>query len=374
MKRGLYPPMALLLLLTACTPAGQVTPSPLPTLPNGGTVQTDWSQLGEPDRALPPVGGRWYQDYTDELIPSGEYGALIPYAGLRLMDDWPAYDGCLYGLMTLDGRVVTDPVYSRAAAPQYYDAASGQWRCMPLLVLKRGDPGAGEDAWDPARCAVAAADGSWCTPFDYSCTAASGEGLLLFQESRLTAMGLQGEILGTWTAEEMGLAQEEFDSMRSGVIWGEGWGGRWYGDYISVAYLEEGETSLVKCFCLSSQQTELLTEEAWRALEEENWGAMEEGEQTTAIPGAERIMDALLGSQAPGLLQLEDYQEDGVTCTYYREDGTPLPQLTLRGEKWYRQVDLVGGLIEVLDWNTATYYDLESLECVFRTYLGYEGD
>ena len=59
--------------------------------------------------------------------------------------------------------------------------------------------------------------------------------------------------------------------------------------------------------------------------------------------------------------------------TYYRQDGTPLPELT-QGGKWYQRVNVVGGLIEVLDLNTATYYDLETMECVFCTYLGYEGD
>lgn len=32
------------------------------------------------------------------------------------------------------------------------------------------------------------------------------------------------------------------------------------------------------------------------------------------------------------------------------------------------------GLIEVLDLNTASYYDLETMDCVFETYLGYEAD
>ena len=57
-----------------------------------------------------------------------------------------------------------------------------------------------------------------------------------------------------------------------------------------------------------------------------------------------------------------------------REDGTPLPELTQRGFRWYRQVGIAGGLIEVLDLNMAAYYDLETLEQVFLVYLNYEGD
>ena len=371
MKGKLAPLLAAILLLTACSPTGQATPTPVPTLPGGGTVKTDWSQLGERTDSLPPVGGRWYQDYTEELIPREDYGRLIPYAGLRLMDDWPAYDGCLYGLMTLDGRVVTDPVYSTAYAPGYLELDSDQWHTMPLLILKRGEPSAKEETWDPVRCAVAAADGSWCTSFDYVCISASKKGLILFQEDRLTAMDSTGEIEGIWTAEEMGISQEEFDSMRSDVSWGEGYGGQRQGDYVAVGWQEDSDYTHLKCFNLSTGEVEILTQEAWLALEGV-WTPTEE--EPLAVPGAERIRDALLGDQAPGLLQLRDYQEDGVTRTYYREDGTPLPELTLQGDKWYQQVDLVGGLIEVLDWNTASYYDLETLDCVFRTYLGYEGD
>ena len=32
------------------------------------------------------------------------------------------------------------------------------------------------------------------------------------------------------------------------------------------------------------------------------------------------------------------------------------------------------GFVEALDWNTASYYNLETWECMFQTYLNYEGD
>ena len=118
MRRQL-PVLLLALLLTAC--AGTQVPEEMPE--PGVQVHTDWSHLGERAEPLPTVGGRWYADYTDRLIPRKDYGMLIPYAGLRLQDHWPAMDGCLYGLMTRDGRVVTDPVYSRASRPGGMDAA-----------------------------------------------------------------------------------------------------------------------------------------------------------------------------------------------------------------------------------------------------------
>ena len=97
-------------------------------------------------------------------------------------------------------------------------------------------------------------------------------------------------------------------------------------------------------------------------------------EPTYAIENANRFDDEALGSDAPGLLSVYDADENGVVLRYYRDDGTPIENLTMHGEKWYRQVALRGGLIEVLDLNTAAYYDLETMNCVFEIYLGYEAD
>ena len=74
------------------------------------------------------------------------------------------------------------------------------------------------------------------------------------------------------------------------------------------------------------------------------------------------------------MLVLRDYSDTGVTITYYYEDGTPIPELTRYGDRWERQVSVVAGLVEVLDMNMVTYYDMDTWECVFRPYLSYEGD
>jgi len=317
------------------------------------------------------VGTRWYAEYTGRLIPRDDYGPLIPYAGLRLMDDWPADSGCLYGLMTQEGRVVVDPVYSSVYRPGGYDA-SGRWRPLPLLVLKQGDPLAGEDAWDPVVCAVAAADGSWCTPFDYRGLSSGGEGLILFQSDSLTVMSPEGEIERVWTAAEMGISQEEFDSILSDVTWGEGWGGQRRGGYMALGWEPESDYTEIRCFDLVSGGVKVFSQAEWDALMED--GPDQRPEPEPVIPDAERKTDRLLGGDAPGLLELMEYSEQGMTRTYYREDGTALPDFTLYGGKWYEGVSVTGGLIEVLDWNTASYYDLETLECRFRTCLNYDGD
>lgn len=366
MRRAALPALAgLCLLLCACTPE-----EPAPTLPGGIVVQTDWEQLGDREELPQRVGTRWYEEYTDRLIPREDYGPLIPYAGLRLMDDWPANDGCLYGLMTREGAAVTDPVYSEVYRPSAYDA-SGRWQTYPLLILKQGDPQADPQSADPALCAVAAADGSWCTPFDYRAVRTNRQGLLLFRSDSVTVMGTDGAVQRVWTVAEMGIPQEDFDSLLSDVMWGEGWGGDRQGDYMSLGW-EPGRDDALRCFHLVSGEVTVLTEDEWYALPDGY--VTPQPDPDPAVPDATRKTDRLLGDDAPGLLEHLDYSDAGMTYTYYREDGTPLPQLTLPDWQWYQQVNVTGGLIEVLDRDTASYYDLDTLECRFRTYLNYEGD
>lgn len=371
MRRGALA-VFLLLLLCACTvnqPEQTTEPPPVEELPpveepNSG-VYTDWSKLGEREPLPEVVGSRWYEDYTNALIPREDYGPLIPYAGLRLMDNWPAMTGCLYGLMTRDGAVVTDPVYSSVSCPNGFGREG--FYTLPLLVLEQADEAAGEEDWDLAAYAVAARDGSWCTPFDYCGYAHSEEGLLLFQPDSITVMAPDGEIQRVWTVEETGFSQEAFDSMLNSISWGEGWSGSRTENYMAIDWVENGEYNRVLCF-------DLVTGELCEIPDEEFYAGYPEGEDhPSPIPDAYFQQDSLLGSGAPGLLVKSDYSENGVTAAYFREDGTPLPQLT-PDDLWYCQVNLIDGLVEVLDWNMASYYDLETWECVFRTYLNYEGD
>lgn len=368
MKRWVFP-LALCLLLCSCGSPGQ-TPGesePAPAESGGIAVRTDWSKLGQRAEPPEPIGSRWYADYTGELIPRKDYGPLLPYVGLRLMDDWPAANGCLYGLMTQDGVVVTDPVYSAVYRPSGYDGAD--FYSLPVLLLEQGDEHADPESGNPLACAAAALDGSWCTPFDY-CGAASGkQGLLLFQPDSVTVMSADGEVQRVWTVEEMGISQNEFDSMLSNIAWGEGWSGSWLGGYMALDWVPESEGD-VRCFDLATGEIRVFSDDELLAMS----GYPDWQEETLAVPNAQRLTDSILGPDAPGLLALFDYSEEETVITYYREDGTPLPELTRRGGLWYQQTAVAGGLIEILDLNTASYYDLETLEPVFRTYLNYEQD
>ena len=83
--------LGLALLLTACAPA-QVPGSssgPESSLPQsqeddpGWRVETHWDKLTPYD---PPeqVARRYYEGYTDRLIPAGDYGPLYPFDGGEL--------------------------------------------------------------------------------------------------------------------------------------------------------------------------------------------------------------------------------------------------------------------------------------------------
>ena len=420
--------LALVLILAACSPAADpITPPPspsagpesaTPTAPAVPAVYTDWSKLEPRPAALPQVGTRWYGAYTDKLIPREDYGALVPYAGLRLMNSWPAADGCMYGLMTADGVTVTDAAFSNVDRLKLEGGA--------LLVLFRGD-GTPDDRWGPRRLAVAAADGSWCTGFDYHYYSRSRQGLLLFEEDGVALMNPHGEIFLRRSLGELGLTEEEFQSMVSDVSWNIGWGGRWYGDYISLGWSDDQRTA-IRVYQISSASQTVLTVDEWLGWEEAEremprgeWLAhstpgetvLTRGEERIIIPyGVEETAVEVCGELAlfinsgavytldgkeilppiegdrsfvkaedglPVLVMTTVYGEDWIArISYCLPDGKPVPILAgwenLSDLHWYRQIKVVGGLLEVLDLNTASYYEIETLNCVFRTQLGYDGD
>lgn len=152
----------LALLLTGCAAA----PAPSPAAESLSPVYTDWSAL-TPYTPAEERRTRRYAAVTDTLIPADDYGPLIPFHGETLgrslggwADSYP-----LYGLVTLTGEVVTDPVFSAAFSPIGYEADGRMVSLSQVLILTKTVTG--PDGEPQGKSALCARDGRWCTEFLY---------------------------------------------------------------------------------------------------------------------------------------------------------------------------------------------------------------
>lgn len=181
--KGLLPlALALAAVLTGCgQPAAETAPpqpsesveTPVPTIPtikpiptDGPYVYTDYSKL-EDNSPRPDIYTRWYGEFTDHLIPSPDYGPLIPFSGDGAMEEWQVSDYAAEGLMTLDGKVVVDPVYS--AVTQLSDG--WEWEgytdtyYTAYILSRYAGNGEGDlfNAYNDVSSQLCALDGSWVT-------------------------------------------------------------------------------------------------------------------------------------------------------------------------------------------------------------------
>lgn len=180
---------ALTLALTGCgAPAGESpaptasapiptpteTAGPAQTPPPGPLVYTDYSKLEAKDDApRPTVYTRWYGEFTDHLIPLDDYGPLIPFSGAVVTcsadDLWGWMDDYyLCGLMTLDGKVVVDPVYgiiTRLGWGGMFDFGIYNGYHPAYILGNYAGDGQGNlfSAHGDVRSALCALDGSWVT-------------------------------------------------------------------------------------------------------------------------------------------------------------------------------------------------------------------
>ena len=140
--------------------------SPAPTDWHSG-VHTDYSGLTP---YTPPE-----ENYTRlkagpmlELQPSGDYGMLMPYVGASLYGDSGYLAFNLFGLVTVDGVIVTDPIYAEVYRGSYFNYGDYSSNTVPAYALIRlADEIDMDNPWDNQRYAACALDGSWITGYDY---------------------------------------------------------------------------------------------------------------------------------------------------------------------------------------------------------------
>ena len=124
--------------------------------------------------SLPDIGDytpektneRWYENYTDTVIPRDDYGPLRPYCGNIVDFNSPFFGSTelyLYGLCTESGVIVTDPVYTSVEK-------CGDWYILRSRELKKND----EDSFSTLyQYSLAKTDGSAYIPLDSNASYAS---------------------------------------------------------------------------------------------------------------------------------------------------------------------------------------------------------
>ena len=206
-QRILIPTLAAALL---CGCAPQTPPPEEFSPPNAIQVEVDWSKLEEKPAPQPDLdAGRWFDTSVEKLIPRTDYGPLYSYVGTTVTrtEIWTDESGTehtwtdpfgspVYGLMTRDGKVVTDPIYQGVYQPLY--RFENQVTALPVLLLGRAELQWGDEPGHGTRYAVAAHDGSWCTDFEFWAYGLRGGSLLLAGPDGVTRLDCDTEPTRSW--------------------------------------------------------------------------------------------------------------------------------------------------------------------------------
>lgn len=379
---------------------------------------------------IEPVGVFWEGPW-EGLTPLDDPEWVTAYAGLRLSDTWPSYNGCLFGLMTAEGEAVTPPVYSDIKTPVWQDWFSPDHCEMDLLVLRQGEAPE-EGAWGAKSvCTLAARDLSWVYPGAWRQVIPGPGYLLLLGEDHMEKVSAEGKKLQSWDYASYGLTEymaellnaEFFESIQGHVV----------GDLLGVGFVRELNGSGFYLFDLNSGEVvtrtwEELREEfepeayvgyEWTVEETETGSRFTRGEETVELPvpaasgyaylwgelvifmNPERIFHRdgreilptdtgkprglrasghMLGQMEEGdLLCLSLYRyerEDTMTTFFIRADGSVL---TLTRERSIYDYDAGfassdGNILGIVERDRASYYRIDDEECIFRIPLVYEGD
>lgn len=391
-------------------------------------VQADWSVLEEEEaQPLPAVGSRWYEGAAETLTPREDYGTLVPYAGALCYLTYPwmgeagqeepadAYPSNLYGLMTLDGRVVLDPVCSSISRASYTTQA-GESAYLPILILQKGDQAQGQPI-SGTLTAIAAADGRWSTGFQYWGCAAGPNNLLAGNAGGLDLIAPEnGETVNHWSWAELGIDQPESFPWFTGdasstAQWADGlFFLGCFGDSWDQARFLDPLTGAVTVTSAQEWYDQLnLRYSSWTgwSIEAAQDGTVTltyEGEkfrfpsplpddQHPYVSGSDRVIfstsdgrfavtaldgTVILPAQEGTLAVLQSSWEaaspwlavqslDGTQWTLYDWKGKQSAVLPASSGSW---CDMAGPLVGVIENRCASYYRPEDGSCVFRTYFG----
>lgn len=357
------------------------------------------------------IGGRW-EGAWNGLQPAAGGCPVSKYAGTRLALDWPAEDGCLYGLMTTEGEVLTPPVYSSVEYADYYN---GSRQNLPVLILRTATDA---EQTEPDRRSyenvytVAAADLGWVYPEPVKSVIAAEEGVLLAQEDELLWLSTEGAVLDRWDYEALGIAEDRAflylepgyrDSMAGSVV-----GGRLilrcdYGnDDVRALRLETGAVERMTVEELDALYNAMPEDYYTVEASDGDNCTLQRGEETITIPiGLEwdfvyRYGDVFTdhyklftadgtilptdSENRPTIFTVSDVSGDVCICArqnpgslvrFFRGDGSRLALTAQDGE--FTRYSLMAGILGIVEDRSASYYRLDTEECVFRIRFNYEG-
>jgi len=239
--------IVILLLASACkriesppenpSPSPATTPSPSPEPPPPLPpevileVQTNFDIL-TPFIPQHTLHTRLHPGALPEFIPSDNYGKLLPYSSAAILEDGSLHTS-KYGLVTIDGIIVTDLIYDDIDRAEYihgwYTGTTGD--IIPAYKLSMNIPdGINSTNRKLAACAM---DGSWITPFDYTDIIFTKDVILLYREEHtlnidvrnyegkhlynMKDMRWAGNALGnTWTGVQMEIIADRYAHVRTG--------------------------------------------------------------------------------------------------------------------------------------------------------------
>jgi len=258
--------LALLLMVGCSTPSGSssgsssaVSSSAQGSTPGTG-VQADWSKLEQekPVRQADKDSGRWYAGAMTELISSEEYGPLIPYTGsiVYSFNSWTDQNGQeqtyysswgtpLYGLMTREGKLVTDPIYLSASQPSFH--WQGKTNYLPVLILSQAKE-EWKDSNNGRRYGVAALDGSWCTDFEFWLYTTREDELMLVGPNGLTWMDAVSGNRMDWDWAFLGVSEEELPQVVEQLMWVMGLNWLDIGVFLGMEDPNDWENTRVRIF------------------------------------------------------------------------------------------------------------------------------
>ena len=359
-----------LLLLCSCAPqpvppesTPPVEQPPMDEISPSPQVQVDWSKLQQSkgDAAHPDCdGGRWYSETTTDLIPRDDYGPLYSYVGASVQTTqrwtdqngeehtWTSSSGTpVYGLMTRDGKIVTDPVYQGVYQPTYRRGT--QVTALPVLLLSRADESWNYYDTNGQRYAVAASDGSWCTDFEFWVYGLKETSLLLVGPVGVTQICSDTGTRQDWSWDCLGIPEEAIYDMLCELMWLYGLQWTEQGAFLGLTE-EDPQTSSVRLFhpedgsitLVSLQEWEDILNEShqynWNTLD--NWEFTQNPDQITLTRGEERFilpipdgLDTLHAAEVrDGLVILNDYgRSEGCTWLCDLSSGAVLAQANYIG-------------------------------------------